>query len=53
MINNCEYSGGGYCMCDICQAVKKAKEEAEGITQEEIEKIFYDAKKLMEQADTE
>lgn len=48
MNNNCEYASGGYCMCSTCQAVRKAMEDAEKITREEVDKLFCDAEKLLE-----
>ena len=51
MNNSCEFFGGGYCMCNTCQAVRKAMEEAEKITGEEIDEIFREAEKIMKGCD--
>lgn len=48
MNNNCEYAGGGYCMCGTCQAVRKVMEEVEKVTKEEVDRIFSDAEKALE-----
>lgn len=50
IFNDCNYAGGGYCMCNTCKAVKKAMEDAEKITKEEVEKLFNDAKEALENA---
>lgn len=49
MNNNCEYASGGHCMCDACQAVRKAMEDAEKITKEEVEGVFREAERLLKQ----
>lgn len=35
-------------MCSTCQAVRKAMEDAEKITKEQVDRIFCDAEKLLE-----
>ena len=52
MNNNCEFSEGGYCMCNICQTVQKAMEDAGKVTQEEVDKLFLDAETLLEDIKT-
>ena len=37
-------------MCNASKAVKKAMEDAEKITKEEVEKLFNDAKEALENA---
>lgn len=49
MNNSCEFFGSGCCMCSTCQAVRKAMEEAEKITEEEIDEIFREAEEMMKQ----
>lgn len=49
MNNSCEFFGGGYCMCNTCHAVRKAMEEAEKITGEEIDEIFREAEEMIKQ----
>ena len=39
---------GGYCMCSTCQAVRKAMEDVEKVTKEEVDRIFSDAEKALE-----
>lgn len=34
-------------MCSTCQAVRKAMEDAEKITKEEVDRIFSDAEKAL------
>lgn len=49
MNNNCEFAGGGYCLCSACQAARQALEDAKKVTQEEIEELFREAEKMMEE----
>lgn len=49
-INNCKYAGGEYCMCSACSAVRKAMEDAEKVTKEEVDRLFNDAKEAIENA---
>ncbi len=49
MNNNCEYASGGHCMCSTCQAVRKAMEDAEKITKEEVEEVFREAERLLKE----
>lgn len=49
MNNNCKYAQGGHCLCSACQAVRKAMEDAEKITKEEVEEVFRDAERLLKQ----
>lgn len=48
MNNNCEFAGSECCMCSTCQVVRKALEEAEKLTSEELDRLFCDAEKLLE-----
>jgi len=49
MDKNCEFASAGDCLCSACQSMRKALEEAEGITQEEIDRVFQEAEKAMEE----
>ena len=40
-------------MCGACQAARKAMEDAEKITKEEIDMLFCDAEKLFEDMKTQ
>lgn len=40
-------------MCDACQAARKALEDAEKITKEEVDRIFCDAEKMFEDMKTQ
>lgn len=53
MNSSCEFAGGGYCLCDACQAARKALEDAEKITKEEVDRIFCDAEKMFEDMKTQ
>lgn len=44
----CEFYGERYCLCDICQSVRKALDEAEKITSAEVEELFREAEELFE-----
>ncbi len=46
--NNCEYASDGCCLCSTCQAAREAMKEAEKVTKEEIDKLFCDAEKMLE-----
>ncbi|MCM1245516.1 MAG: hypothetical protein NC293_07725 [Roseburia sp.] len=48
MNNNCEFCGGGYCLCDACRSMQKAIKEAEAVSKEEVDRIFRDAETLIE-----
>lgn len=48
MKNRCEFCGERYCLCDICQSVRKALDEAEKITSAEVEELFREAEALLE-----
>lgn len=49
MNNNCEYAKtGGCCLCSVCQTVREAMEDTEKITREEVDRLFCDAEKLLE-----
>lgn len=48
MNNDCEYAGKRYCLCSACQATRKAMEEAEKVTKEEVDELFRDAAKLLD-----
>lgn len=48
MNNYCKFAGSGYCMCSTCEAVREAMEDAEKITKEDVDKLFCDAEKLLE-----
>lgn len=48
MNNNCEFAGSECCLCSTCEVVRKAMEDAEKITREEVDKLFCDAEKLLE-----
>lgn len=47
MNNNCEYASGESCMCNICQATRKALEDAAKITKEEVDELFREAEKKL------
>lgn len=49
MDKNCEYASDGCCLCGACQSMRKALEEAERITPEEIDRAFQEAEKAMEE----
>ena len=48
MNNNCEYASDGCCLCSACQAVREAMKEAEKVTKEELDRLFCDAEKMLE-----
>lgn len=48
MNNNCEFCGGGYCLCDACRSMQEAIREAEKVSKEEVDKLFQDAEALIE-----
>lgn len=49
MNNGCKYANiSGGCLCSTCQAVRKAMEDAENITREEVDKILHDAEKALQ-----
>lgn len=48
MNNNCEFCGGGYCLCDACRSMQEAIREAEKASKEEVDKLFQDAEALIE-----
>lgn len=48
MSHSCEYAGDSCCLCSACQSVRKAMEEAEKVTKEEVARLFCDAEKLLE-----
>ena len=39
----CEYAGKIGCMCDACKSMRKAIEEAEKISEQEIKSLFLEA----------
>ena len=43
----CEYVGKTGCMCDACKSMRKALEEAEKISKQEIEDLFRDAEEKL------
>lgn len=55
MNNNCEFAGGGYCLCSACQSMREMIEYVEGeefknelsMSKEEVKKIFEDAEKCL------
>lgn len=47
MNNNCEFCGGGYCLCDICHSMQEAIKEAEKVPKEEADRLFCDAEILL------
>lgn len=47
MNNNCIFAGDSCCLCDACQAVRKASEEAGKVTPNEVEELFREAEKMM------
>ena len=49
MNSSCEFSGDRCCLCSACQAVRKALEDAEKVTQEEIDELFREAEKALEE----
>lgn len=46
--NNCEYACDGFCLCSACQAAREALKEAEKVTKEEVDRLFCDAEKMLE-----
>jgi len=46
--NNCEYASDGCCLCNACQAAREAMKEAEKVTKEEVDRLFCDAEKILE-----
>ena len=46
MHNNCDFSEGGYCLCDACRSMQKAIKEAEKVPMEEVDRLFRDAETL-------
>ena len=48
MNNNCEYASDGCCLCNACQAAREAMKEAEKVTKEEVDRLFCDAEKMLE-----
>ena len=48
MNNNCEYASDGHCLCDACLVAREAIEEAEKVTKEDIDRLFCDAEKMLE-----
>ncbi len=49
MNNNCIFAGDSCCLCDACQAVRKAAEEAEKVTLKETNNIFHEMEKMLEE----
>lgn len=50
--NNCEYASDGCCLCSACQAAREAMKEAEKVTKEEVDRLFCDAEKMLEDIKT-
>lgn len=48
MNHNCKYAEGGRCLCDACRSMQEAVREAEKVPKEEVDKLFQDAEKLIE-----
>lgn len=48
MNHNCEFCGGGYCLCDACRSMQEAIREAENVPKEEVDQLFRDAEMLLE-----
>lgn len=48
MNNNCEYASEGCCLCSACHAAREAIKEAEKVTKEEVDRLFCDAEKMLE-----
>ena len=48
MNNNCEYASDGCCLCSVCQTAREAMKEAEKVTKEEVDRLFCDAEKMLE-----
>lgn len=46
MNNTCKYVGRVYCLCSACQSMRKAMEEAEDISKEEIDKMFAELEEM-------
>ena len=44
---DCEYAGGKDCLCGACQLARKAIEEAEKITKEDVDKLFREAEETL------
>ncbi len=51
--NNCEYASDGCCLCSACQAAREAMKEAEKVTKEELDRLFCDAEKMLEDIKTD
>lgn len=49
MNNSCEFArGGGTCLCGACQSAREAMEEMEKVTPDEVEELFEEAEKLLD-----
>lgn len=48
MNNNCEFCGGGYCLCDACRSMQEAIRKAENVPKEDVDQLFQDAEALLE-----
>lgn len=46
MENTCKFVGGGYCLCDVCQSMRKELEKAEKIPLEEVDELFREAEEI-------
>ena len=53
MNNNCEYASDRHCLCDACLAAREAIEEAGKVTKEEVDRLFCDAEKMLEDIKTD
>ena len=54
MYNNCEYAKEGKsCLCDVCQAARKAIDDAEKIGENEVKKITSEMEKTLKKCGVE
>lgn len=53
MKNECKYFGENGCLCSACQSVRKAMEDAEKISKEEIDKVFAKAEEILKETDNQ
>lgn len=52
MKNECKYFGSNGCLCSACQSMREAIEKAENTPKEEIEKVFAEAERMLEELDS-
>ena len=51
MNNTCKFAGGGYCLCEACQSMRKAFQEAEKVTKEEIDALLKEAEESLKKTE--